>query len=364
MVGKWLILGGVVLASFMYGSAAKAEGRCPPGYFPIGDQSVQGCAPIPGYERPSPRPNPGPRLPPPEKPKYGYGKEYGNSYIAIVRHPKATDIWATWNHRTEQKAMQTALNACTQTMKTGCVIYTVSQNQVVAIVRDSDNELWKGGGKNARAAQESALILCQQYSKGKGCGVLHTFASEPLKQPKIRDKKKYLNFLEDSASDVSQSYFPDRAVGNPVTSGKILFSDPQVGVWSMLSAGDGTGKNCAVAFTAAPNGANTVLFSGPTVKGTGAILFQGTGIPATNAIKEIRPTLTFKGAQPTPINAALVPQGSNSGILVLTDMVNMMRQTNTENEVTLQLDGKEVFRGSMTGFMKARSAMIECMKAG
>jgi hypothetical protein len=364
MLGKWLILGGAVLASFMYGSAATAEGRCPPGYFPIGDQSVQGCAPIPVYETPRSRPNPGSRLPPPEKPKYGYGKEYGNSYIAIARHPKATDIWATWNHRTEQKAMQTALNACNQIMKTGCVMYTVTWNTVVAVVRDADNEFWKGGGKNARAAQESALILCHQYSKSKGCGVLHSFTSEPLKQPKIRDQKKYLSFLEDPASDISQSYFPDRASGNPVASGKNLFSDPQVGVWSMLSAGDGTGKNCAVAFTAAPNSTNTVLFSGPTAKGAGAILFQGPGIPATNTIKEIRPTLTFKGTQPISINAALVPQGSNSGIMVLTDMVNMMRQTNTENEVTLQLDGKEVFRGSMTGFMKARSAMLACMKAG
>jgi Domain of unknown function (DUF4189) len=364
MLGKWLMLGGAVLASFMYGSVAKAEGRCPPGYFPIGDQSVQGCAPIPISGEQRPNPNPGPRPPRPPEPKYGYGKEYGNSHLAIARHPKSTDVWATWNHRTEQKAMQTALNACNQVMKTGCVIHTVSQNKIFTIVRDANNEFWPGEGKNAKDAQDSALILCHQYSKSKGCGVLHTFASAPLKQPKIRDRKKYRDFLEDPASDVSQSYFPDRASGNPVASGKNLFSDPKVGTWSMLSTGDGTGKNCAVAFMAAPNGSNSVLFSGPTAKGAGAILFQGSGIPATNTIKEIRTTLTFKGAQPIPIDAALIPQDGNSGILVLTDMVNMMRQTNTENEVTLQLNGKEVFRGSMTGFLKARSAMLECMKAG
>ncbi|WP_430688244.1 hypothetical protein [Leptolyngbya sp. AN03gr2] len=106
-----------------------------------------------------------------------------------------------------------------------------------------------------------------------------------------------------------------------------------------------------------------MLFSGPSQKGRGAILFQGTGMPATTEIREIQPTLTFKGAKPVPINAALIPYGKNSGILVLTDMVGMMRHANAENEVTLHLDGKEVFRASMTGFMKARSAMLKCMKA-
>lgn len=145
--------------------------------------------------------------------------------------------------------------------------------------------------------------------------------------------------------------------------GRILFYEPNVGIWLMTSEGDGTGKNCAVSFTETPKVSNIVLFSGPTQKGAGAILFQGIGMPATPEIKEIQPTLTFKGAQPIPIDAALIPYGKNSGILVLTDMVGMMRRANAENEVTLQLDGKEVFRASMTGFMKARSAMLECMKA-
>jgi hypothetical protein len=144
--------------------------------------------------------------------------------------------------------------------------------------------------------------------------------------------------------------------------GRILFYEPNVGIWLMTSEGDGTGKNCAVSFTETPKVSNIVLFSGPSQKGTGAILFQGIGMPATNEIKEIKPTLTFKGAKPVPIDAALIPYGKNSGILVLADMVGMMRSANAENEVTLQLDGKEVFRASMTGFMKARSAMLECMK--
>ncbi len=144
--------------------------------------------------------------------------------------------------------------------------------------------------------------------------------------------------------------------------GRILFHEPNVGIWLMTSEGDGTGKNCAVSFTETPKVSNIVLFSGPSQKGAGAILFQGVGMPATTGIREIQPTLTFKGAKPVPINAALIPHGKNSGILVLADVLGMMRHANAENEVTLQLDGKEVFRASMTGFMKARSAMLKCMK--
>ena len=145
--------------------------------------------------------------------------------------------------------------------------------------------------------------------------------------------------------------------------GRILFHDPKVGVWLMTSAGDGTGKNCAVSFAESPKASNIVSFFGPHQKMAGAILFQGTGVPATREVKEIQPTLTFKGAKPVPINAALMPYGEKAGILVLADMVGMMRHANAENEVTLQLDGKDVFRASMTGFMKARSAMLECMRA-
>lgn len=42
-----LILVGLLLCLFVTGEA-RAEGRCPPGQYPIGGQGVGGCAPIPG----------------------------------------------------------------------------------------------------------------------------------------------------------------------------------------------------------------------------------------------------------------------------------------------------------------------------
>ena len=38
----------LLAALFVYSDSARAEGRCPPGQYPIGDQGVGGCAPIPG----------------------------------------------------------------------------------------------------------------------------------------------------------------------------------------------------------------------------------------------------------------------------------------------------------------------------
>lgn len=38
----------VALFSIIISGAAHAEGNCPPGYYPVGGQGVQGCAPIPG----------------------------------------------------------------------------------------------------------------------------------------------------------------------------------------------------------------------------------------------------------------------------------------------------------------------------
>lgn len=39
----------LTLFSLTMSGVAHAEGNCPPGYYPVGGQGVQGCAPIPNY---------------------------------------------------------------------------------------------------------------------------------------------------------------------------------------------------------------------------------------------------------------------------------------------------------------------------
>jgi hypothetical protein len=132
MLGKRLMLGGIVLASLVYGNAAQAEGGCPDGYYPL----AGGCAPIPTSGGPAP--SSGPRVP-----------RYIDNYIAVAWHPKANDVWSTWNHQTKDKSIQTALNACTAVMGEGCTIAVNGWNSSVAIARDQDNAVWQAWGETS-----------------------------------------------------------------------------------------------------------------------------------------------------------------------------------------------------------------------
>jgi Domain of unknown function (DUF4189) len=178
MLGKWLMLGGIVLASLVYGSAAQAEGgSCPDGYYPIGGGNAgwQGCAPIPTSRGPAP--SSGPRVP-----------RYIDNYIAVAWHPKANDVWATWNHRTEAKSTETALNACTEVMGEGCTIAVNGWNSSVAIARDQDNAVWQAWGNTPENARRNVLNACGE--KKQGCQILHVFTAEPIVRRGIFTKKQ------------------------------------------------------------------------------------------------------------------------------------------------------------------------------
>jgi Domain of unknown function (DUF4189) len=247
MLGKWLMLGGIVLASLVYGSAAQAEGgSCPDGYYPIGGGNAgwQGCAPIPGYEfprsDPGPAPDPGPRIP----------TMYANSYIAVAWHPNANDVWATWNHRTEAKSTQTALNACTQAMGEGCTIAINGWNGSVAIARDQDNIVWQAWADTPKNARKNVMKACKE--KKEGCKILHVFTAEPLIQPANFTPEQQEILVTNPAFDFSKKYFPSNV--------KRLSTEPQ---------SDTSRGFLAIAWTRFPLQAwpNLVVASGyPTVK--------------------------------------------------------------------------------------------------
>jgi hypothetical protein len=145
MLNKYSILGGIVLVtSLVYGSKVQAEGNCPEGYFPIGGQGVQGCAPIPVQQRP--RSNPG-----------------------------------------------------------------------------------SGGGR-----------------------------SKPIIRPKVPIDRLTLQEavtrIETSATDKAQF---------ETLYGKILFNDPQKGLWTMKSQGGGTAKQCGATFFDRPSLSNGLVLLGP-----------------------------------------------------------------------------------------------------
>jgi hypothetical protein len=62
---RFLFGSATVLLTFLIGNTDQAQGRCPPGYYPIGGGSAgwEGCAPIPGAPEPNYSPNSRPNPP-------------------------------------------------------------------------------------------------------------------------------------------------------------------------------------------------------------------------------------------------------------------------------------------------------------
>jgi hypothetical protein len=183
MLGRWLVIGGTVLTALIFGSIenASANWQCPVGVEPGGpNNSGVACVWIEEPQQPQYDPgstyNPGPRVP-----------RYIDNYIAVAWHPNATDVWATWNHRTEAKSTEKALNACTEVMGKGCTIAVNAWNASVAIARDQDNHLWQAWGDTPDNARQKVLSGCAE--KKAGCQILHVFTGEPLKRRGIFTKK-------------------------------------------------------------------------------------------------------------------------------------------------------------------------------
>ena len=145
--------------------------------------------------------------------------------------------------------------------------------------------------------------------------------------------------------------------------GKLLF-EGKSGSWILSGKGNAAGKECAASFLPSSSSSSAfVSFFGPDKKLPGAILFQGTAIPVVDQPKEVRVILSTNDAPPATIRVFQIPIAQDkSAILMPTDMIVTMRGTTETTWMTLQLDGKEVFRTDMAGIMTARDAMLKCMQ--
>ena len=203
MLGKVALLGGVVLSALVAASPARAEGGCPPGMFPIGggNGGWTGCHPIynPGGTQPSGG-NYSPSWNPPSRrePTIGDVTLQRRSHVVIVLHPKSSDVWATWNHRSEQEAQQSALQACNKVMGSNCVIGSSGYNGSVAVGRSPDKRVWVGWGETPRDARAEMDQYCAQ-SKQK-CELNHIFSGVSWDE----------NLLEPGVLEVNhaENYFP------------------------------------------------------------------------------------------------------------------------------------------------------------
>lgn len=160
---KYLCLSFVFMGS-AYINSALAEGRCPPGQYPIGDQGVGGCAPIPGAGRSAPDENPG-----------HWVKTWG-----AVAGSMNGDAGASTGHQAKASAERQAIERCGHWGATDCKVLYTYYNQCYASIRTGRPD--NGTMFNAGATKEQALERATQDCRNSGsqeCTFVHSTAPSP-----------------------------------------------------------------------------------------------------------------------------------------------------------------------------------------
>jgi Domain of unknown function (DUF4189) len=161
----FILLSLFVLVSALVPLKAGAEGGCPAGSYPTGGAQGgwSGCAPIPGYG---------------EADGSGGGGVYiPQRWVAVVRHPAATDVFAVSRAETNGEAEQKALDLCYSKMGDGCEIAATYGDGSVAVVVDVYGYFWAGFGPNSGSARKAALNTCNGGGSGP-CEHFKTFKSK------------------------------------------------------------------------------------------------------------------------------------------------------------------------------------------
>lgn len=157
-------------------SAVIAEGRCPSGQYPIGDQGVGGCAPIPGAAG-------------------GAGAQasgrWATTWGAIAKDEKPIPgtnlaIGVAESMGTKADAGRIALAQCEQRGGRDCQILLAYHNQCAALSGPDISQLKaRGGVLNAsragslEKAKEDSMRQCEAEDGGQSCILLYASCSAP-----------------------------------------------------------------------------------------------------------------------------------------------------------------------------------------
>jgi hypothetical protein len=158
--------GGLFLFFVAFCSTAFAEGRCPPGMYPIHAIGVAACAPIPGA---STAPLSQPPAPPPSREIPGWG--------AIAINYSTGRAGASTRQISEFAARELALAQCEQK---GCEIALAYANQCGALAWGNGYASVDVGSTEALAAANVARG-CSGANGGVECKVFYVDCSTPVK---------------------------------------------------------------------------------------------------------------------------------------------------------------------------------------
>ncbi len=120
-----------------------------------------------------------------------------SSYMSVVYHPEANDVWAVWDRRTSQEeADQSAMGLCSQMMGDGCKVASGGTGGTVAIARDHAGWMWWEWGDKPGDATRAVNAACGK--NGEKCEIIKTVTA-----------KHWLEFENGRREDRAQSYSPN-----------------------------------------------------------------------------------------------------------------------------------------------------------
>lgn len=156
-----------LLIAVLAPSSASAEGRCPPGSYPVGGQGVEGCAPIPAGAASQEQ----------AQPVGKWVKTWG-----AIATASSGEVGVAIQKRSKGAASAEALLQCSQGGGKNCKVAETYNNQCVAVVSPDTAE--KGGTTISRAATAeiaTQLAMSTCTTRGSvGCKVLYSACTTPL----------------------------------------------------------------------------------------------------------------------------------------------------------------------------------------
>jgi len=148
---------------------AAAEGRCPAGQYPIGDQGVGGCAPIPGADGVASEPEP--------------AGQWHKTWGAIASSDATADAGVASGRLSKENAEQLALADCGRRGASDCrVIYTYRNQCVAWLVPNTQDGASRAGLASAKDSAEARRYAQQSCvdTSGKACTVAYEDCTKPV----------------------------------------------------------------------------------------------------------------------------------------------------------------------------------------
>ncbi|WP_134967400.1 DUF4189 domain-containing protein [Stenotrophomonas muris] len=158
-----------------------AEGRCPPGQYPIGDErhGVAGCAPIPGGQGAAAVPAPAPVPTGEWETRWGaIAQDYAR------REGENLALGVSKSQKTKDDASSVAIDECRRVGGHDCRVVFSYKNQCAALSMPEAAEMKRSGGTLVAAgdpeegvARRDSLRSCQSRSIGGKCNVVYSACS-------------------------------------------------------------------------------------------------------------------------------------------------------------------------------------------